>query len=115
MLSRVHMSIRPTMSVLLTPSVRLIILKRPICDRHATPANIIPVVRMSGNAAAAGRVAHLFRMRIRVGAIREQAGVVPMDDVVDVVLREQLLQEFRCQIVWHTCSAPQSLQYAPMP
>ena len=29
-LTLVHMSMRPTMSVLLTPSVRLIILKRPI-------------------------------------------------------------------------------------
>ena len=29
-LTRVHMSMRPTMSVLLTPSVRLIIRKRPI-------------------------------------------------------------------------------------
>jgi hypothetical protein len=43
---------------------------------------------------------HLLGVRVRVGAVGQQARVVAVDHAVDLVLREQLFQEFRRQVVW---------------
>lgn len=47
----------------------------------------------------------LFCMGIGVRAIRQIAGVVAVHDVIDLVLREELVEELRCEIVRNPCTA----------
>ena len=46
----------------------------------------------------------LLGMRIGVRAVRQEAGVVPMHHIVDVVLGEELGQEVWRQVVRHPCT-----------
>ena len=41
------------------------------------------------------------------GRTRQDAGVIAVDDVVDLVLRQQLLQELGRQVVGHICTVVQ--------
>jgi hypothetical protein len=42
---------------------------------------------------------------VGVGAVRQEAGVVPMQHVINLVLGEQLMQELGSEVVGHTCRA----------
>ena len=49
--------------------------------------------------------AQLLGVCVGVCAVGQQAGVVPVDDQVNLVLVEQLLQELRGQVIGHACIA----------
>lgn len=56
----------------------------------------------------------LLGVRIRVGAVWQQTGVIPVHHIIDLVLCEQLLQELWRQIVGDSCTGrPIRLRHLP--
>ncbi len=52
-------------------------------------------------------------MGICIGAVRKQAGIISVHDIVDVVLREKLVQELGRQIVGNICSKKELHELLP--
>ncbi len=86
------------------------------CPSGAAVAHIVQCMHACMHACTQGQqqvvpaphhqeAAQLLCVLVRVCAVRQQAGVIAVDDVVDPVLLEQALDELGGEVVRHACSS----------